>query len=278
MKLIYLLVLAFFLSAGAQAQLVINEVCYDPSNTNLDGDTNGDGVYDQTQDEFIEMVNAGTSAVDISKYRICERVIATNVVTVRHTIAEGTVIAPGGAVVVFGGGRAVGTFGGARVFIDLGTAGLSMANSGERVLLADSNGVVLDSLDTDALSDNPNESYTRNPDVTGAYVQHASVTAGLLFSPGTRNNRTPFANPNSLSGTILPKMSLYPNPANRVLHVQVEGVDLPLVELINISGQVVLSATVPTAGLDVSGMSPGLYTVRVVNAPRAEVRRLSVNH
>lgn len=255
----------------------INEVCYDPSNTNLNGDTNGDGAYDQTQDEFIEMVNAGTTVLDISKYKICDRVIASGLLTVRHTIANSTFIAPGGAVVIFGGGTPRGTFGGALVFADRGTAGLSMGNSGERVILTDSSGTVLDSLDTDALSDNPNESYTRNPDITGAYVQHATARAGILFSPGLRVDGTPFANPNALPAERFTSLKLYPNPANRRFFVQLEGGDVPTVELLNSSGQVVLKSVVDAGGVDVSSLSKGVYTVRVMNTTRPVVRRLILN-
>lgn len=281
MKLLSTLALALVLSGASQltcqAQLIINEVCYDPSNTNLDGDTNGDGVYDQTQDEFIEMVNIGTTPLDISKYQICDRVIAGNVRTVRHTIAPGTILAPGAAVVVFGGGTAVGNFGGATVFIDRGTAGLSMGNSGERVLVADSNGVTVDSLDTDALSDNPNESYTRSPDITGPYVQHAAARAGVLFSPGTLLTGSPFAGATSLAALKAQDFRLYPNPASDRLFVRTEGLLEPVVEVSDMAGRVLLSTKIVGNGLDISSLSSGLYNLRVTNATGNTLLRFHVN-
>jgi hypothetical protein len=60
MKRIYLLMTAVALcTSGLFAQLIINEVLYDPSNSSLDGDANGDGVYDQDGDAFIEFFNDG---------------------------------------------------------------------------------------------------------------------------------------------------------------------------------------------------------------------------
>ncbi|MFT6198742.1 MAG: hypothetical protein ACJAQ2_000513, partial [Vicingaceae bacterium] len=43
MKKIYFLASFLFCASIVQAQLVINEVLYDPSNSGLDGDANGDG-------------------------------------------------------------------------------------------------------------------------------------------------------------------------------------------------------------------------------------------
>lgn len=186
MKKLLPLVMACLMAYTCSAQVIINEILYDPSNAGLAGDANGDGVYDQTQDEFIELVNTGSSTVDLSKFKIYDRVLATGVRTLRHTMTVGRVLAPGAALVVFGGGTAVGTFGGAQVEVDRGTAGLSLGNSGEAVILTDSSGNTVDSLDTDAWSDNPNESYTRSPDITGSFVQHSDARPGVLFSPGTR--------------------------------------------------------------------------------------------
>ena len=45
--------------------------------------------------------------------------------------------------------------------------------------------------DVTPLSNNPNESYTRNPDLTGPFEQHNGVS-GTLYSPGTRTDGSPF--------------------------------------------------------------------------------------
>jgi hypothetical protein len=37
------------------------------------------------------------------------------------------------------------------------------------------------SFDIEPLSNNPNESYTRNPDITGDFEQHGAVVDGVFF-------------------------------------------------------------------------------------------------
>lgn len=45
--------------------------------------------------------------------------------------------------------------------------------------------------DVEPLSDNPNESYTRNPDVTGDFEQRGTTTP-RLFSPGRQLDGSAF--------------------------------------------------------------------------------------
>lgn len=172
--------------------LIFNEVLHDPSNVNLDGDANGDGFYDQTQDEFVEIFNNTNLPQDISSFKLSDFVISSSVATVRFTFPSGTVVPPKKAVVVFGGGNPTGTFGGSIVFKVTSSAGLNMTNTGEKVLFSDASGNILQIFDTDAQADNPNESFTRNPDITGDFVRHSAAVAGKLFSPGTKSNGTPF--------------------------------------------------------------------------------------
>ena len=172
--------------------LLINEVLYDPSAVGLTGDANGDGVTDKYEDGFIEFFNNTNVARNLSGYTISDIDIATQTSTVRYTFPEGTILSGKKALVIFGGGTPTGTFGGAVVLTVGNPAGLSMNNSGEKIELADPLGTVILSFDSDALSNNPDESYTRNPDVTGAFVQHGTVTPGKLFSPGTKTDGTSF--------------------------------------------------------------------------------------
>ena len=62
-----------------------------------------------------------------------------------------------------------------------------MNNAGDFLTFADSNGNTVLTFDVEPLSNNPNESYTRNPDLTGEFVQHSGIEAanGALYSPGT---------------------------------------------------------------------------------------------
>jgi hypothetical protein len=190
MKKIYLLFIVFFLVSQGYSQLIINEVLYDPSNTELEGDANGDGVYDQEGDSFIEFYNAGSTVLDLSKYQIWDD---TTDGALQYTLPPNTMLNPHKALVVFGGGTPTGDFGGAMVLVaDTSAVGLNLNNSGEVIVIRDSLGQDVLTFDSDALSNNPNESYTRSPDITGDFVQHGDVLEGVLFSPGTLIDGTPF--------------------------------------------------------------------------------------
>ena len=53
-----------------QVSLLLNEILYDPSNSGLDGDANGDGQYSQAEYEFVELINLSTQAIDLSGYML----------------------------------------------------------------------------------------------------------------------------------------------------------------------------------------------------------------
>ena len=64
---------------------------------------------------------------------------------------------------------------------------INMNNAGDFVTLQDTSGTIVLTFDVEPLSNNPNESYTRNPDLTGDFVQHSGIEVanGALYSPGT---------------------------------------------------------------------------------------------
>ncbi|MCX6308120.1 MAG: lamin tail domain-containing protein, partial [Bacteroidia bacterium] len=173
-----------------QVRIIINEVLYDPSNVGLAGDANGDGVYSQVQDEFIEFINLSSKSVNLEGYKIfdADGLLAA---TPRHVFPANTIVKSGGCIVVFGGGTLIGTFGSALVQTST-TGDLNLTNAADSVTLTDPAGKIIVSYDYSPLSDNPNESYTRNPDITGDYIQHHFANTLLLFSPGTKIDGTPF--------------------------------------------------------------------------------------
>ncbi|MEM7375204.1 MAG: lamin tail domain-containing protein [Bacteroidota bacterium] len=191
MKNLYVFACLLFASSHLMfGQLIINEICYDPSNSGLDGDTNGDGAYAQAEDEFLELYNNTGSPLDVSGYTIFD---AENLAigTPNHTVPVNTMIPAGGVLVVFGGGTPTGSFGGA--VVQTSTFGdLNMNNAGDTVYIFDANMMGVDTFDIEPLSNNPNESYTRNPDITGDFEQHGDNFA-VLFSPGTMVDGNPFA-------------------------------------------------------------------------------------
>lgn len=164
---------------------LINEVLYDPQSGTL-GDANGDGTRDANEDEFIEFFNSG-EAIDLTGYTISDSS------QIRHTFPSGSIIPVNGVLVLFGGGTPTGTFGGAIVQTASGGL-LNMSNSGDLMTLMDVSGNVVLTFDIEPLSNNPNESYTRNPDLTGEFVQHAGIESAnsRLFSPGTKIDGTSF--------------------------------------------------------------------------------------
>ena len=170
--------------------IIMNEILYDPSNNALDGDANGDGSYAQNADEFIEFINLSSRSVNLSGYKIFD---SSNLLTgvPNHVMPDNTIIPAGGCLVVFGGGTPTGLFGGA--VVQTSTSGdLNMNNAGDIITLTDASGAVIVSYDVTPLSDNPNESYTRWPDITGDFVQHHYAKEAVFFSPGTKTDGTRF--------------------------------------------------------------------------------------
>ena len=169
--------------------LLLNEVLYDPSNSGLDGDANGDGEYVHNEDEFVELVNVSNSNLDISGYEFYDN---TNLMSgmPNHVVPSGTILPSMKAYVVFGGGIPTGDFGGAIVHTASASV-LNLNNSSDTLTIKNDIGETVIVFDVEALSNNPNESYSRLPDICGDFVQHNSTSLGL-FSPGTKSNGDPF--------------------------------------------------------------------------------------
>ena len=176
--------------APVQVNLILNEILYDPSNTALDGDANNDGVYAQNEDEFLEFINLSSVELDLSGYKIFddENLLAG---VPNHLFPDGSIVPAGKAIVIFGGGTPTGSFGNA-VIQTSSSGDFNLNNAGDMMYLFDTQDSLILSFDIVPLSDNPNESYTRNPDITGEFEQHHLAAEGVLFSPGTRLDGTPF--------------------------------------------------------------------------------------
>ena len=175
-----------------QPFIIINEVLYDPPSGNT-GDANGDGTREAQEDEFIEFYNMG-GQIDISGYTI------SDAAQERHVFPSGTIIPSNGVLVLFGGGNPTGSFGGA-IVQTASTGLLNMNNAGDMVTMHDSNGNEILTFDIEPLSNNPDEAYTRYPDLNEVpnengdiFFQHAGIAEadGRLFSPGTKLDGTNF--------------------------------------------------------------------------------------
>ena len=182
-------------SLGSGA-LVLNEVLLDPA-PELAGDANCDGVREGSQDEFVEIVNDSTVPFDLSGATLSDSVGA------RHIFADGTILGPKGAIIVFGGGTPTfdGTGDGAwcgslpqSVYVVTASTGqIGLNNGGDTVTLtlADTTEVFSITINGD-ISGN-DQSVVRSPEFTGDWVEHGSVSGTIgAHSPGTRTDGSAF--------------------------------------------------------------------------------------
>ncbi|HEX8143239.1 MAG TPA: Calx-beta domain-containing protein [Pyrinomonadaceae bacterium] len=189
------------LTGEARRDVLINEVLADPPD-GLAGDANHDGTRDTAQDEFVEIVNATASDIDISGYELLARGTSGSQDTLRHRFAQGTILPAGAAIVVFGGGTfdpANPLFGGAQV-VKASTGSLSLVNGGGVVTLREPTGAIASLFSyggSTNLNADANQSLTRSPDVTGNFTGHltAAGSGERAYSPGTRVDGSPFLSP-----------------------------------------------------------------------------------
>jgi hypothetical protein len=160
--------------------LVINEIHADPHYAL--GDANADGIVDDSDDEFIEIVNDSQSPIDLSSWALGD------FFGLRHTFPPGSVVAPGCGIVVFGGGEPSGDFGNS--LVQVASSGmLGLNNNGDGVYLYDTEGFIVISY-TFGVEASDDQSITRYPDVIGEepLIKHTTApgSEGTLFSPGTQ--------------------------------------------------------------------------------------------
>ncbi|KAA3657588.1 MAG: lamin tail domain-containing protein, partial [Calditrichaeota bacterium] len=167
------------------SSLILNEIHADPA-ADLAGDANGDGTRDTTDDEFIELVNSGSTPIDLSGWTV------SDAVSVRHIFADGVSLGVDEALVLFGGGSPTGNFGGATV-LTASSGQLGFNNSGETITISDSTDAVVIKF-TYGSEAGDNQSISRDPDLTGDFVKHSEIdaAAGALFSPGTKVDGSSF--------------------------------------------------------------------------------------
>jgi len=113
------------------AKLLINEVMAQPKK-----DYNKDLTVSATQDEYVELVNAGTQVLDLTGYTLRDGS------SVRHRFPANTKLPPGGALVVFGGGAPKLVAGTTLIQVASGKA-LGLNDGGDSVKVSDRDGVVV---------------------------------------------------------------------------------------------------------------------------------------
>ena len=167
--------------------LVFNEIHADPHSSL--GDANSDGEVDTSDDEFVEIVNNSSLPIDLSDWELGDAF------GVRHVFPQGSIVAPGCAVLLFGGGDPGGSFGNS--LVQTASSGkLGLNDHGDIVYLYDTNGNVLAS-NTFGDEGGDDQSITRDPDILGGepLVKHSAATGsgGSLFSPGTQIDGSQFS-------------------------------------------------------------------------------------
>ena len=175
--------ISIYVLSETEANILLNEIHWDPHP--VEGDANCDGAVDTTRDEFVEIVNNNTGAVDVTGWVL--RLGSNALFTFPATSLTGRT-----AVVVFGGGTPAGYFGNAQVFAPA-TNWPGLANSpGDRAVnLLSSYGAGIFSYNYGAFG-TPDQSVTRNPDLTGGYALHLDVNPAKRYSPGTFANGKAF--------------------------------------------------------------------------------------
>ncbi|MBI1298387.1 hypothetical protein GC175_25920 [bacterium] len=246
---------------------IINEIHADPD-TNF-GDANGDGTVSSDDDEFVEIVNATGALMDVGGWTL------TDAVQVRFTFPAGTLLAPGCAVVIFGGGAPTGDFGNSLVFT---TGSLGLNNGGDTVILKSGDFVM--AAYTYSNEGNDNQSLVRVPDVTGGepLFKHLSTAAGLRFSPGLRVDGSPFAGcvPVTATPTATATPSPSPTPTATATATQTPeatasatATDIPTATTTPIPTQTPIATEMPgsTATMTPSATATGTATAIVPETP-----------
>ena len=192
-KLVLMAMLLLTMSGQAHAALIINEFLADPP-SGLTGDANGDRIRHSAQDEFVEILNLGTSSVNLSNWTLSDKT------SVRHIFAIGSSLGAHKRAVIFGGGTPTRIPG---LVFTASTGSLSLNNSGDELLLKNHLDQIIDlvSFSNEASQD---QSLTRLAEGTGAFQLHKEVSSeSLLFSPGTDVNgklrEEPISTPEPLS-------------------------------------------------------------------------------
>ncbi|WP_428264132.1 lamin tail domain-containing protein [Haliangium sp.] len=166
-------VLSRYRFGGGGGGVILNEILANEPGSNTAG-------------EFVELVNTGTSSVDLSGWTI------SDARAVKHTFAAGTVLAAGGAVVVFG--SSAGIPAGLDNAVGASASSLSLNNGGDTVTLRDDRGAQIDAFAyTSALSGRDGVSMNRDSDGDGSaeFVLHTALT-GAASSPGRRTTGSRF--------------------------------------------------------------------------------------
>jgi hypothetical protein len=238
-------------------------------------DSNGDGVYSSSSDEYIEYVNTGAVSLDISGWKINNGID-------RHIFPSGTVVPAGGVILVFGGGTPNTTpdyFGNAIVQTASESTNLGLLNSGDTSTLKDATDETRISFTYGAAT--RAVAFTRNPDVTGTSFEQHPINALLQNEDGTDANASPGT---KIDGAILSSATLeafgvkmYPNPASDgLVYIKLKTAGDKNIELYDINGRSVLQVQLKSDVLDVSSVKSGFYLLKISTGDYSATSKLII--
>ncbi len=178
-----ILIFGLCLAKQADAVILINEILADPP-TGIEGDANQDAVGSSTQDEFIEVFNAGQTSLDLSGWFIRDNV------RIRHSFAQNFFLPAKGIVVIFGGGdpRLENI-----LWLTASSRSLGLNNTGDEISLFDANNNLIDQVIYGSKA-NEDQSIVRFPEgEAGGFIQHTQLpnANGRRFSAGYFVNPPP---------------------------------------------------------------------------------------
>ena len=185
----------------------------------------------------------------------------------RHVFPSGTVIEAGEFLVLFGGGN-VDNFNGNAQVSSTGSIGLN--NGGDDVIIKNDSGVVVITLSYSGASD---QSVCRDPDFTGEFVGHLSVsTNSVAFSPGQLNSQ-----PLSTPASEMNIFNLYPNPTSSgFVTIKSNQMGAVQAQVFDLLGKEVLKTSVNNERMDVSNLNAGVYVVKLLQNNNTTTKKLII--
>ncbi|PRP66238.1 T9SS type A sorting domain-containing protein [Nonlabens agnitus] len=247
--------------------LVLNEMHFDPA-SDISGDANGDGVRDASDDEFVELINTSNTPLILTGFTL------SDASQVRHIFPDPTVVPANGVLVVFGGGMPTGTFGGA-IVQTASEGALNLNNSGDNVVLSNPNSKIAIDFNSSSVSVSfgEDQSVTRNPDITGEFVLHTDANASLLYSPGLKVDGGTL----TTSSLTQENFTIYPNPvSNGIVTIQGAPAGTKNIILFDMNGRQVYNQTTDINKITISGVSQGIYLMRVSTENSTQTLKLIV--
>lgn len=232
MKFVLITVLLAF-SYSVTAQVVVNELL--ASSDSLSGIVDEYGEYD----DWVELYNMGSSAVDLSDYYIAQADTLLN----KWQLPAGTSIPADGYLIIWtdnddNNGQ-----------VPLHT-NFKLSAEGEMVILSDPNLQIVDQVTFG--QQQTNVAYARIPNGTGDFTDR-------LPTPGADNTTTGTTHP------IVPRLEVYPNPAISTVNIKLEeAVEHPVpYELINADGKILKSGLlIGLTQVALDQIAPGNYFIR----------------